>query len=85
MTTWRVGTHVPINVYEDERPICQCHTVEDARRIVRAVNGIAATQPSHEDLEMLVSRMWEALRYKGHGNRAAIQEAVKLLSEFLMR
>ncbi len=39
---WRTGHHVEINVWEGDnpgRPICQCHTVEDARRIVRAVNG----------------------------------------------
>jgi hypothetical protein len=39
--SWRVGTKVPINVYEgpvgDSRPICQCHTVEDAHRIVTAM------------------------------------------------
>ncbi len=36
---WRVGRQVPINVYEGDRPICQCHTVQDARRIVGAVNA----------------------------------------------
>jgi hypothetical protein len=37
--TWRVGKNVPINVYGDEdRPVCQCHTALDARRIVDAVN-----------------------------------------------
>ena len=37
--TWRVGKNVPINVYEGDRPICQCHTALDAKRIVAAVNG----------------------------------------------
>ena len=35
---WRIGSKVPINVYEGERPICQCHTAIDAKRIVDAVN-----------------------------------------------
>jgi hypothetical protein len=36
---WRVGRHISLNVYEGDRPICQCHTAMDARRIVEAVNG----------------------------------------------
>jgi hypothetical protein len=36
---WRVGSKVPINVYEGETPVCQCQTVEYARRIVAAVNA----------------------------------------------
>lgn len=36
---WRTGRKVPINVYdENDRPVCQCHTAVDARRIVAAVN-----------------------------------------------
>ena len=38
MSEWRVGSKVPINVYEGDRPICQCHTAIDAKRIVDAVN-----------------------------------------------
>jgi len=37
---WRVGTKVPINVYEGNRPVCQCHTALDARLIVEAVNKL---------------------------------------------
>jgi hypothetical protein len=36
--SWRVGSKVPLNVYEGERPVCQCHTPEDAARIVVAMN-----------------------------------------------
>lgn len=39
---WRVGKKVPINVYEGDRPVCQCHTVVDAQRIVEAMNVMAA-------------------------------------------
>lgn len=35
---WRVGQKVKLNVYEGERPICQCHTEGDAYAIVNAVN-----------------------------------------------
>jgi hypothetical protein len=30
---------VPLNVYEGERPVCQCHMESDARRIVAAMNS----------------------------------------------
>lgn len=36
--SWRVGSKVPLNVYEGDRPVCQCHDAKDAARIVAAVN-----------------------------------------------
>ena len=39
---WRVGNRVPLNVYRGDEPICQCHTPEQAREIVAAMN---AAQP----------------------------------------
>ena len=38
MSDWRVGSKIPINVYDGDRPVCQCQTVMDARLIVAAVN-----------------------------------------------
>lgn len=38
IVVWRVGRSVPLNVYEGDRPVCQCHSAEDAARIVAAVN-----------------------------------------------
>ena len=35
---WRVGAKVPLNVYDGDRPVCQCHRPEDAAKIVTAVN-----------------------------------------------
>ena len=35
---WRVGHKVPINVYDGNRPVCQCQTALDAKLIVCAVN-----------------------------------------------
>jgi hypothetical protein len=37
---WRVGTKLPLNVYQGDRPICQCHSVHDASMIVTAVNAM---------------------------------------------
>jgi hypothetical protein len=39
MGQWRVGSKVPINVYEGDRPVCQCHNEDDAKRIVRAMSA----------------------------------------------
>lgn len=36
---WRVGSKVPLNVYEGNRPVCQCHNSDDAVRIVEAMNA----------------------------------------------
>lgn len=35
---WRTGRQVPLNVYVNDRPVCQCHSPEDARRIVAGMN-----------------------------------------------
>lgn len=37
--TWRVGKKIPMNVYEGDRPVCQCHNEMDAARIVTAMNS----------------------------------------------
>lgn len=42
--SWRIGKKVPINVYEGDRPVCQCHTMADAKLIVEAVNRLARAQ-----------------------------------------
>jgi len=40
---WRVGKQVSLNVYDGDRPVCQCHNAEDAARIVAAVNAMHFT------------------------------------------
>lgn len=40
-SAWRVGRKVALNVYQGERPVCQCHTPEDALAIVTAMNALA--------------------------------------------
>lgn len=37
--TWRVGKKVPLNVYEGDRSVCQCHNEMDAALIVTAMNS----------------------------------------------
>jgi hypothetical protein len=53
VTRWRLGRHLPINVYGEPtpdwpegRPICQCHHADDAVRIVAAINVQAEQEPS---------------------------------------
>lgn len=47
MSTFRVGGKVPLNVYEDDRPVFQAHTPEDAARLVELLNaGLAAQSPN---------------------------------------
>ncbi len=47
MVRWRVGSN-PLDVYEGDRPVCQCHNEEDARRIVDAVNAtLRSVGPHH--------------------------------------
>lgn len=43
---WRVGTKVPINVYDgDGKPVCQCQTPQHAAMIVRCVNEVIGGPP----------------------------------------
>lgn len=58
---WRVGSTVKLNVYEGERAVCQCHNVEDAARIVEAVNR----QIEEEDDSRLTPR--RVVRIEGDG------------------
>lgn len=59
MMEWRVGRKVPLNVYEGDRPVCQCHTPEDAAFIVKAVNDRqAASVPEH----LRTGKVYEALQ-----------------------
>lgn len=35
----RIGSKVPLNVYDGDRPVCQCHNERDAAFIVDLING----------------------------------------------
>ncbi len=62
MSNWRVGSKVPLNVYEGDRPVCQCHTEKDAARLVKAMNAIPRAEDiTMEELELWV-RAWSILK-----------------------
>lgn len=39
MSTWRVGNHYQIHVYEGDRPVATFHTVQDAHQAVTDHNN----------------------------------------------
>ncbi len=49
---WRTGTQIPLNVYAGNRPVCQCHSVCDAKTIVDAVNKIQELGLAAGDVSM---------------------------------
>jgi hypothetical protein len=51
---WRIGHKVPINVYEGDRPVCQCHNEADAKLIVKSVNWILRELPTCERIVPLL-------------------------------
>jgi transposase len=50
---WRVGGKVPLNVYEGDSPVFQCHTPEDATRIVALLNTAEEMREALEQSECL--------------------------------
>ena len=47
---WRVGTKVPLNIYRDDVPICQCHSDIDSRFIVAGMNQVEYLLESERSL-----------------------------------
>lgn len=67
---WRVGGKVPLNVYEDDRPMFQCHTPEDATRVVLLLNGqeeAGKLIADSESMGRLIADLREALDEKPIG------------------
>lgn len=56
---WRVGNKVPVNVYDGDRPVCQCHSEDDAKLIVQAVNVYKAMPSglSEAEIQKLFAKM----------------------------
>lgn len=58
LKAWRTGHKVKLNVYDGDRPVCQCHSQKDAERIVRAVNAMIEAMidydPDHEKLHKAI-------------------------------
>lgn len=48
---WRVGGKVPLNVYQGDRPMFQCHTPEDAAMVVAKLNSHDAQAQRIAELE----------------------------------
>jgi hypothetical protein len=42
---WRVGSKVKLNVYDGDRPVCQCHSFLDAMAIAAAMNRYINKEP----------------------------------------
>lgn len=85
---WRVGSKITLNVYEGDRPVCQCHSSEDAERIVAAVNlqsiGLAINngemmQPFElKDLEVSQRAYHCLIRGFGLGPKSTLSEILSL-------
>ena len=63
---WRVGTKVSLNVYEDDRPMFQCHTSEDAARAVGLLN-LGDARSSEDGLPVPTPTYYESLLVGGSG------------------
>lgn len=57
--SWRVGRRVPINVYDDDRPVCQCQTAMDAKLIVNAINASIAPDGEVAEAMSTSGETWE--------------------------
>jgi hypothetical protein len=47
---WRVGSKVPVNVYDGDRPVCQAHNEQDARLIAAAPELLEALEAAEQFL-----------------------------------
>lgn len=45
---WRVGNKIKLNVYKDDRPVCQCHNATDALDIVETMERIECQEAQRE-------------------------------------
>lgn len=66
MSNWRVGHKVPLNVYEDDQPMFQCHTPEEAQRIVQLLQD---GERDKARLDWLAARKTEVHFWNNNGNR----------------
>jgi len=82
MSNWRVGSKVPLNVYEVNRPVCQCHSEEDAQRIVGAFAEVERLEKisaeAYVDLHKRKERHSEDVEKLGEGFQKFSQEWLHL-------
>ena len=57
MSIWKVGSKVKLNVYKDDRPICQCHSKEDAEELVAGMNAQEAQKKTSAAQLRVLARM----------------------------
>jgi hypothetical protein len=62
MREWRTGTNVKLNVYEGDRPVCQCHSQVDAERIIRAMNSGPELLEALKLARRCIATLWPALK-----------------------
>jgi hypothetical protein len=72
---WRQGSKIPLNVYEDDRPVCQCHTADDARRLVDAMNSIPVLREALEQVERWLDNLGNVYDQALEDTRAALVHA----------
>lgn len=85
-SVWRVGGKIPLNVYDGDRPVCQCHSVEDASRIVTAMNGATALLRERDELKARVQDRTdtELAAYSAgleHGRKEAVKRCLEIIGE----
>jgi hypothetical protein len=85
---WRVGGKVPLNVYEGDRAVCQCHSAGDAGRIVEAMNApgntaIPSRDPRDEQIRALRQAGSDLLDALRNPIGAAVDVCCKRLSDAL--
>lgn len=74
---WRVGTKIPINVYDNDRPVCQCQTAADAALVVRAVNRVIK-QAAHLSHLRELQHDWDS-----YGSIPPTEEAIVLAERII--
>lgn len=79
--TWRTGSKVPINVYDGDRPVCQCQTASDAKLIVRAVNQFTPAI----DFEVIPAnireaKIWEFYQWVNMSPSMQLESTLRVLS-----
>lgn len=78
---WRQGYKgydEPINVYDGDRPVCQCHHEDDARRIVQAVNNLDGSKMLSE--LHLSCRAYTAITKTLHRSDAQVSDVLNMIS-----
>lgn len=89
---WRVGNKIKLNVYQGERPVCQCHTEEDAQAMVDAMNKFAsdprreiASRAANLIVEDVKSRgFWGSVGFVIREENSSIAELIQTWTEIIL-